>query len=138
MKKLILLPLIALFFLTLTGCKKAEDPLKLISAEQIEEKFANNETFLLLLGSKTCQGCQEFKEDTMEQYIKQGNAMKVYFVDEIESFDTEDDFNQFKTDHGIDYTTSPTTYFVKEGVIVGSLVDNQSLDDLNAFVEEHQ
>ena len=90
------------------------------------EKLENDETFILYIGRDTCPYCQQFVPGLMEAAENQ-NFTVIYHVDTIDSNNTT-----FVRDEGV--TATPTTYFVKNGVIVEIVIGYINTEDVELII----
>ncbi len=107
MKKIFLF-IITLLFL-FTGCGKKLTTYEELEYDEFIEKIENKDSFVLFIGSATCQHCDVFKE-TIKSVIK-NYQIKVYYID-IHKF-SEQQSNKFKT--YINFSATPTTVFIYDG-----------------------
>lgn len=126
MKKVLLVLLVFL----LIGCSKITT-YQTIKYSELESKMNNKDTFVLVIGSKECSACANYKI-TMEEVIKQ-YQLKIYFIDlaDIETTDR----NKLNSKFSFAYT--PTTVFIVDGVekttsnrIVGTTTKSKIVDAL--------
>lgn len=108
---------------TKTALKKDEEAFKAaynldesiyipIYGDDVYEKMENGDTFILYIGRDTCPYCQQYVPNLMEAAISQ-NFTEIYHVDTIDSNN-----KSFVDDENVRAT--PTTYLIKDGVIVES------------------
>lgn len=131
MKKIAVVMLVLL--MVMSGCKTKVGTVKKVNQEGIEKKFENKESFVFYVGSSTCSACIAYKP-ILEEFAPT-NKIDIYYVE-------TDKLNQEKFDVFIEkylkelkYT--PTTYIVKEGVVVDYKVNLVEYRDLKKWLVEH-
>lgn len=85
-----------------------------IYGDDVAEKLENKETFILYIGRDTCPYCQQHVPNLMEAALNNDFTV-IYHIDTIDSSNSS-----FLNAENI--TSTPTTYFVKDGVIVNEMV----------------
>ncbi|QVK18889.1 hypothetical protein KHQ81_04030 [Mycoplasmatota bacterium] len=100
----------------LLGCTKDEKiEVKLNSSEEAIQKFENKDSFIIVIGESLCGGCQEYKEGTITKYVNKHTQDDLIYIYSDKSFANTTEFYNFLTTYEIDYNSSPTTYFIKNG-----------------------
>lgn len=107
MKKILFIAVITL--VSLTGCNSKLKTYEEIDYNTFIDKIENKESFILFIGSSTCQHCDAFKV-TIKNIVKK-YQIKIYYID-IHKFD-EDQSKKFKT--YINFSATPTTVFITNG-----------------------
>lgn len=116
MKKLLTVLFISLILLSGCSSKKVEHEKEVA---EIIEKFENNDSFVLYLGSPDCPACLTFNE-TYDEIYKE--YPELFF---------SLNYTDAKTNHSIEYAKleelylskllfTPTVYFIKDGSVVYS------------------
>ena len=85
-----------------------------IYGSDVYEMIENDETFILYIGRDTCPYCQQYVPNLMEAAENQ-NITEIFHVDTIDPSNS-----MFVDDENI--SSTPTTYLVKNGVIVETFV----------------
>ena len=85
-----------------------------IYGDDVYDKLENGDTFILYIGRDTCPYCQQFVPNLMEAAMNQ-DITEIFHVDTIDSSNSD-----FVDNEGVNAT--PTTYIVKDGVIVETIV----------------
>lgn len=107
MKKILLIMIIMLS--VITGCGSKLKTYEEIDYDTFIEKMEKQDSFILFIGSSTCQHCDAFKikvNNIVKKY-----QIKIYYID-IHEFD-ENQSNKFKT--YINFSATPTTVFISDG-----------------------
>ncbi len=109
--------------------------IKINTIAQTEQKFDNQETFILVIGEKYCGACQEYKDKTLVSFVRKHsqNELILLYKDQL-LIDERDLYNAFLDKYHITYSISPTVYYVKNGVIVNQSEERPSVKDLEAFL----
>lgn len=94
--------------LFVTGCGGKSTYTEL-SYQQLVDKLENKDSFVLVIGSETCQHCADYKV-TMEKVIKKNN-IEIFYIN-LAGLSNEDYAKLYSK-----YTVSstPTTLFIKNG-----------------------
>lgn len=102
---------------------------KPIYGSDVADKLDNDDTFILYIGRDTCPYCQQFVPELM-------TAAENQSITEIFHVDTIDPSNEdFVDDEGI--RSTPTTYLIKNGVIVHAFIGYKTADDVELLLIEH-
>lgn len=111
-----------------------------VKADEILERIENKETFAFILVDKTCSACQFYKETTLPEMKKELNVV----YDAIELFDLESnekDLNSTVTlieEHlNNEFSATPTTYFMVDGVLKEAAVGALEYDALIQLHEKY-
>jgi predicted bacteriocin transport accessory protein len=99
-----------------------------IYGDDYYEKLENKETFILYIGRDTCPYCQQHVPNLMEAAIKMD-------INSIFHVDTIDPNNKMFVDEEVVRST-PTTYIVKDGVVVETIIGYRSASDLEDILNE--
>jgi len=132
MKKL--LSLLAVFFIAfaVVGCG-GNNEVPEITPQQVSEKMANGETFIMVGSSTTCPHCHAYAPTLLEYKAEHPDldVVKVQ-IDQINDQTTRSNFiNAFVI------TGTPTTIVIRDGRMVASRAGNITLEDLTNFVNEN-
>lgn len=133
MKKITLIILSTIVFLTLTGCKKeTQDSILIdINYSQLEQAINNKETFILVVVQDGCGNCTSFKPK-LETVLKNNNlTAKSLNLTYIESKDYE------KYTQTVDNVSgTPTVLFYKDGKEISKLYRLVGDQDKNKIIEK--
>lgn len=137
MKKIILC---LLAMITIAGCSNSK--VSVISAEQTSQKFANKETFILVVGVTTCIHCKELGK-TIDTFSK--NHDVAFFKVNIDDEDPQEvdgkkvrvDFEKLEDNYIGLVSGTPTTYFVVDGKIEFVMPGTVSNEQLKTYVEKY-
>ncbi|MBQ8681294.1 MAG: thioredoxin family protein [Bacilli bacterium] len=88
--------------------KKTVGELKKITYEELTEKQANEEDFILIVSTSTCSHCATYKPKVKE--ITKEYGITVYYID----YDKISDYKDFLNKYNLTGAT-PTTLFFKDG-----------------------
>jgi len=105
MKKILIL---ISFIILLTGCVGPKT-YQTINYKKLEKMLNDNESFVLVVGSATCQACNIYRR-TMEEVIKEFSLM-IYYVD-VANFNNAD---IVKLDERFNIVYTPTTIIIIDG-----------------------
>lgn len=114
MKRIIYIICFFIISLCLCGCGKTKDSVTEISFEKLNQKIENKESFILMIGAKSCSHCDMFKI-TLSEIIKK-YKVTIYYID-VDNLSTEEKSelkNQFP------YTGTPTTINIVNGIETNS------------------
>lgn len=131
MKKTLLLGLTLL--LLLVGCGGgAKGAVKYQTTQDIKDRVAAKETFVLVIGQDTCKACQQFKP-TLEE-VGKNKKVEISYVEIIRASWGAEKINELslflEKELGVVLEYTPTTYFIENGEVTGSLVSALSYKDL--------
>jgi thioredoxin-related protein len=115
-----------------------EPNVTVFSESEMRTSLNNKETFVMVLGSSTCDACVDYKKSVLPQYLKGDFDIPLKFSYSDHSFATWNNFIQFTKDYEIPYDSSPTTYMVKNGVITAQVRGYITISQLNQFIETNQ
>lgn len=104
-----ILVLILVFVVFLYGLKSAS-PVTEISFTELEQKIENKESFMLMIGAKTCPHCEKFKETITD--VKKQYQFTLYYID----IDKLSDEQKSELKSHFPYTGTPTTINVVDGI----------------------
>lgn len=124
MKKLILASIMLL--LILAGCSSKDAGVTFIDITQLDEKISNNEDFVVILGQDTCIACLAYKP-TLEEVVK-NKDVEIYYVQIVSTWSIASKqavIDYFEEDLGQTVQGTPTTYFIKDGVVEDSVLGEQ-------------
>lgn len=124
MKKLILASIMLL--LILAGCSSKDAGVTFIDITQLDEKISNNEDFVVILGQDTCTACLEYKP-TLEEVVK-NKDVEIFYVQIVSTWSIASKqavIDYFEEDLGQTVQGTPTTYFIKDGVVEDSVLGEQ-------------
>lgn len=124
MKKLILASIMLL--LILAGCSSKDAGVTFIDITQLDEKISNNEDFVVILGQDTCKACLAYKP-TLEEVVK-NKDVEIYYVQIVSTWSIASKqavIDYFEEDLGQTVQGTPTTYFIKNGVVEDSVLGEQ-------------
>lgn len=124
MKKVIALILIAL---VLVSCAPKAAKLQ-YQPKEVTKLFEDKESFVLVMGSSTCSGCIVYKPRLTEVLNHKPEVKLVYIEMDLVNKADLVTFVEDVLKHEVSYT--PTTYFVKEGVVTSFFVGDLSYADL--------
>lgn len=139
-KVLLLLGIIGLV-LAIAGCgkkdeeKKAKDesPVTYVQPQNILEKIDKKETFVFVIGSKTCSACQNYKATSLKE-MSEKDGVKLPFIDiyGIENKEKEfADIQKLIKDHLKDkFEATPTTYYMEKGKLKEAVVGDVPYKDV--------
>lgn len=126
MKKIFIFIISIVCLFSFTGCDDSESmgttggytTYKRISYDRFVELKEDGKSFPLVIGASTCSACQMF-EVTMESFI-QKNDIQVYFID-LDEVSDEERVNLLAE---VNFSSTPTTVFYKDGQLVSAIPDN--------------
>lgn len=140
--------ILLVFMISLFSCTKNElVEVKVNSSEETIQMFENKDTFILVIGESFCGGCQEYKENTITKYVNKYTQDELIFIYSDKSFANNTEFSAFLNTYGIDFKTSPSTYFIKEGEYIktdeNSAIQTKSenimtLTQLETFISDNE
>ena len=104
--------------------------------QAIEHHLKNKETFVFVLGSETCHYCQIYKEDTLDHYDAEQTGVTLLEIDMNYAFLFEEDLTNFVEGLALEYIGTPTTVFVKDGVVVEEYAGPLSMEELVEKIEK--
>jgi len=102
-----------------------------ITLSQFENKVLNKENMAVLVASSTCYDCIAF-EPTINKVFKDINK-KIYRLDIVEF--NQEEINRFRTYYS--FTSTPTIFIVKDGVVTADLVKSQTEKDLKDWIDKN-
>lgn len=110
----------------------------IVDQNELDAKFKNGETFVMVIGLTTCRNCINYKNNTLKKYSYQDDSLPVYMLYSDESFGTQTEAETFYIQHGITHFENvPTTFLVENGQVKGSYVEgNIPLTQLESFITE--
>lgn len=114
-----------------------EPKVESMSSEKLEAKFANKESFVLVIGTTTCYYCNQYKSNTLPKYVKRPvKGMNLYFVYQDEAYPrgTISELEKY----GVTFTDSPTTYIVLNGQVATQKSGYLTINELREFVKENK
>jgi len=134
---------INIFFLigiviTLTACGNKKVDVKVNTSEEAVQKIENQATFILVIGESICGTCQDLKEDSLSEYVKKYGQSDLILLYKDKSFANTTEFYDFLTTYGIDFESSPTTYFFKEGQYKTKFEGYKTLGELEEFISDNK
>lgn len=137
MKKMMILFLFICSLLVLTACNNEEkEEIIYESKEKVIEQFENQNTFVFVLGSKRCSWCIKYKDETLNTYLQKENHLPLYLV-ELYTF-SQAEFSEFCKNYGVVLDKgTPTTYYVKNGIVVDLIAGKISLEVLEDFINKN-
>lgn len=97
-----------------------------INGDEYYEKLENNDTFILYIGRDTCPYCQQYVPNLMDAAVSHGLSV-IYHVDTI------DPINETFVSTEQAYST-PTTYVVKDGVVVATIIGYKTTADTETIL----
>lgn len=100
-----------------------------IYGSDVYEKLSDGETFVLYIGRDTCPYCQQLVPNLQEAALNQ-NITEIYHVDTIDSVNSV-----FVSDENINAT--PTTYLVKDGVVVQTVIGYKSTEAMEQLLIDY-
>lgn len=114
-----------------------------INDKQLETKFNDQETFVLVVGESTCLGCKEYSENTLVKFMGDNEDYPLYLLYTDEVFATRTQKIEFFEKFELPYEVSPTTYYIKDGKVVARYENYMPLKDktkydLYDFIEENE
>ena len=120
---------------SILGCTK-QDPtvsgtITEVTAQDIIDKFANKETFFFFVAQTTCPHCKEYIS-FFDSYVED-NALNMYYV-EADAQENEGTFDTLMETYIPDVDETPTTYFVKDGVVIDSVEGDMKEDAFNTWL----
>ncbi len=98
--------------------------LEISTMNTINERFSKGDDFVLVIGESMCGTCQDLRDETLNKYVNQKPQIDIVLVYKDRSFANETEFNQFLNQHQIEYNSSPTTYYIHDGVLKGDISGN--------------
>ncbi len=130
MKKKILLIIVALLF-CVTGCgtDNKETTYHEVTIDQLNQKIANKENFILMIGSSTCSACATYKV-SLDAVIAKYNV----YVNYINVEDLKDE-EKAKLLAAVYYNSTPTTVYFTDGIASDThnrIIGAASYDDIVA------
>lgn len=139
MKKILILFISIISLFGLTGCGTKYETYDRIGYLKFTILKEQGKTFPLVIGSATCSACQMY-EVTMEAFIKKNN-IQVYFID-LDQLSDEDE-KSLRSE--VNFESTPTTVFYKDGKITSASNDNTlerlvgagSMQDVKAIFNSH-
>ncbi|MDF2699198.1 MAG: hypothetical protein K0Q49_754 [Haloplasmataceae bacterium] len=104
---------------------------------EVEQKFDNKDSFLLVIGRSTCSWCTKYKKTTLVDYLDEKREFPLVFVyTDKGNFLGSQDVSDFLIRHGIELNGTPSTYLVIDGEVVNTSSGYMEIDELEAFIEE--
>ncbi len=100
-----------------------------IYGSDVYDKIDNDDTFILYIGRDTCPYCQQYVPKLMEAAENQ-SFTEIFHVDTIDPSNKD-----FVDDEGINYT--PTTYFIKDGVIVNTFIGFKTTAEVEQLILDY-
>ncbi len=135
MKKILISVLSILMLCSILGCAKKNETIAgsitEVTAQDLIDKFENNETFFFFVAQTTCPHCKEYIE-FFNSYV-QDNALNMYYV-EADASENEGTFDTLMKTYIPDVDETPTTYFVKEGKVIDSVEGDMKKDAFNTWL----
>lgn len=139
MKKLVL----ALFCVTmLAGCFPADKGLQEVTAKDAAESIENKDSMILLVGKTTCDACKEL-DKVIDEFVKNHDVRisqvfldKEVVTDEETGEETTPDMDALEQHIGVVGGT-PSLYFIKDGVIIGSATGSMGYESFQNKVEKY-
>lgn len=118
-----------------------EDSTKLATVEDVIKKIENKETFAFVVGSNTCPACLQYKNSLSK--LQEEEGVKLDYID----IDNENDESLSKLlvdtleadlSEGL---STPTTYFITEGVsdgepVIGAMNPDQAVKKYKEFIKK--
>ena len=98
--------------------------------QSIQKHLKDQASFAFVLGRESCHYCQIYKEETLAHYSANEVGVTLLEIDTDYAFLFEEDLDTFIETLGLDYVGTPTTVFVKDGIVVEEYVGILSLDEL--------
>ncbi len=125
MKKIVALIIVLLI---LVGCGSTGSNKLEVTPKEASALFENKEDFVLVMGSSSCSGCIVYKP-RLQEVLNNKQGVKLVYV-EMDTANKEHlvDFVENALQQTV--TVTPTTYFVKGGVVEDSFVGDRSYTDL--------
>ncbi len=107
------------------------------SYEEFQQKIDDEDSFILVLGNSICQGCDEYKKDTLTKYVRKYSQKDLIVLYSDKSF-TDITFEEFLEEYGTELNFTPTTYYFKEGLYIANENSRwegvMTLEELEAFI----
>lgn len=100
-----------------------------IYGSDVQDKLDNDETFILYIGRDTCPYCQQYVPK-LQEAAENKSITQIFHVDTIDPSNSD-----FVDDENINYT--PTTYLVKDGVIVHSFIGFKTTAEVETLIEDY-
>ena len=110
--------------------KEDYENIETITLGEFEKKVLEKEDMLVIITSTTCYYSIEYEPIVNELF---GNLEKTIYRINITSL-TEDEINRFRTYYA--FTTTPTIFELKDGVVSKELVGQQDKYDLEAWLKQ--
>ncbi len=133
MKKIALSMMVLL--LILVGCSRALVDHE-VKTSEILEKVANDDSFILYIGSKECSVCTEFAPTYQEIAAEYPEVMYSIELINAVSNDTED-FETLQDDVIGKVTVTPSIYVIKDGVVVDKATGAVKYSKLETFISTY-
>lgn len=148
MKKMFLLMMGLMLAAVVAGCTsdKGEDsakdksPVTYVTPQSVTEKIENKETFAFILGDETCSACNQYKAEALSKMVKKDD-IKLGFVELNGIEQKEEEMNSIvsliETHLDNQFSATPTTYFIVDGVLKEVTVGAISYDELKELYTKH-
>lgn len=124
--------------LVITGCSAIvkDDPINYVEIQEIAEKFENEETFVFILGGKSCPACAAFLEGPLSE-LEDRDDIRLDYVD-LNAEDIDEELVNKLVDEKLEGNLQgiPTTYFITDGVLTHHEVGVISYETLIEGLEE--
>ncbi len=111
---------------------------ELDTKEDAVAKFEDHETFIMVIGESTCTSCADYKESTLKDYVNKYSQDDLVFLYKDKSFSNTTEFYEFLNTYGLEFTGSPTTYYIKNGVFKAKFDDLRDLKGLEKFIQDNK
>lgn len=139
MKKIMLM-FVCVFMLT--GCFPSKSGLIHMKAEEAVTAIENKDSMILMIASKTCGACIEFKKVVDEFVANYDVRIHEVYLDEDQTKDPESgevktpNIDKLEEHIGIVGGT-PSVFFIENGVIKGTFTGSISYDSFKSKVEKY-
>lgn len=119
---------VLIVLLILVGCGSSGSTDMMVSPKEATVLFENKEDFVLVMGTSTCSGCIIYKPRLQEVVNNKKDVKLVYVEMDTANKDHLLEFVEDTLQQTV--TVTPTTYFIKGGVVEDSFVGDRSYGDL--------
>lgn len=100
------------------------------------ESFLNQErSFVLVIGSETCNYCQIYEEETLDLYDEKEMGYELIHI-QLQEFGSDEEINEFIERYELELIGTPTTYFYDNGKLIRNYAGVLNKEELKTLLAE--